>query len=102
MNGLLPKVPLTPPVAIYSPMRIPGQSPRGGGSKQMGYRWKNRTDVDESVVVLMNSLEDDGSIPGWLSKTINQSIKDSDAEYGKYFFEEVRQHAPAALKYFEE
>ncbi|MBT8508371.1 hypothetical protein AZH53_08140 [Methanomicrobiaceae archaeon CYW5] len=68
----------------------------------MGYRWNNRIDVDEAVVVLMNSLEKDGSIPGWLSKTINQSIKDSDADYGKYFFEEVRQHAPAALKYFEE
>jgi len=68
----------------------------------MGYRWTNRTDVDEAVVVVMNSLDEDGTIPGWLSKTINQSIKDSDADYGRYFFEQVRQNAPAALKYFAE
>jgi hypothetical protein len=68
----------------------------------MAYRWKTKIDVDEAVVVLLNSLDDEGGVPDWLRRTIQQSIYDSDAEFGRYFFEEVKKHAPAAMKYFED
>ena len=66
----------------------------------MGYRWKNKIDVDEAVVVLMNSLDSDGDISAWFIRTINQSMKDSDKQMGSYFLEEVKKHAPKALNYF--
>ncbi len=67
----------------------------------MGYRWKNNSDVDEAVVVIMNSLEKDENLPTWLVRTIRQSIGDSDPEYVKYFYKEVGQHAPKGMKFFE-
>ncbi|MBN1432121.1 MAG: hypothetical protein JW931_05070 [Methanomicrobiaceae archaeon] len=67
----------------------------------MGYRWKNKLEVDEAVVVVMNTLEKKGSLKEWLVRTLKQSIGDSDPELGKYFYEEIKMHAPAALKYFE-
>ena len=68
----------------------------------MGYRWKNKTDVDEAVVVVMNSLDESDILPNWLVRTIQQSIEDSDPEYVKYFYKEVGQHAPAGMKFFED
>ena len=67
----------------------------------MPYRWKTKVDVDEAVVVIMNVL---GQEPGpaeladchdqWLNSGFRQKI-------AEYFFEEVKKHIPAALKYFE-
>ncbi|KQC05205.1 MAG: hypothetical protein APR53_08395 [Methanoculleus sp. SDB] len=68
----------------------------------MAYRWKNKVDVDEAVVVLMNSLDEEGGLADWLKRTIQQSINDSEAEHVRYFFAEIKKHAPASLKYFED
>jgi hypothetical protein len=68
----------------------------------MGYRWRNKTDVDEAVVVIMNSLDEKELLPQWLMRTIQQSIDDSNPEYVKYFYEEVKKYAPASLKFFED
>ena len=68
----------------------------------MGYRWKTNTDVDETVVVIMNSLDEKDVLPTWLVRTVQQSIADSDPEYVKYFFREVGQHVPKGMKFFEE
>ncbi|MBP2132669.1 pyruvate kinase [Methanomicrobium sp. W14] len=66
----------------------------------MGYRWKNKIDVDEAVVVLMNSLDAEGKLPAWLVRTMKQSLADSEKEMGSYFMEEIKVHAPRALPYF--
>jgi hypothetical protein len=58
--------------------------------------------VDEAIVVFMNSMDSEGKIPAWLLKTIKQSMKDSKVEMGHYFLEEIKIHAPQALKYFME
>ncbi|WFN35610.1 hypothetical protein L1S32_05775 [Methanogenium sp. S4BF] len=68
----------------------------------MGYRWKNNTDVDEAVVVIMNSLDKKDILPTWLVRTVQQSIEDSDPVYVKYFYKEVGKHAPAGMKFFED
>lgn len=68
----------------------------------MGYRWKSKTDVDEAVVVIMNSMDESEVLPTWLVRTIQQSIEDSKPEYVKYFYEEVGQHAQAGMKFFED
>ncbi len=67
----------------------------------MPYRWYKKVDVDESVVVIMNVLDKNPDLPNWLIVTLNGSIADSDKKLVKYFFEEVKKYAPAALKYFE-
>ncbi|WOF16086.1 hypothetical protein F1737_04880 [Methanoplanus sp. FWC-SCC4] len=67
----------------------------------MGYRWHNKIDVDEAIVVLMNSVDKEGNVAPWLIKTINQSIADSGPELGKYFYEEVENHVPVVLRFFE-
>nr|WP_319540458.1 hypothetical protein [uncultured Methanospirillum sp.] len=67
----------------------------------MPYTWKTTVDVDETIVVLMNVLDKNTELPNWLVCTINGSISDSKPEIVKYFFEEVKQHIPAAMKYFE-
>jgi len=72
------------------------------GVLSMGYRWKNKIDVDEAVVTIMNTLDKDESMPNWLIKTINQSIKDSDPDMGTYFFMELKKHAPLGIRYFED
>lgn len=67
----------------------------------MGYRWKNKQEVDEAVVVVMNSLDSESELREWLVRTLKQSIADSDPSLGKYFYEKIERHAPKALKYFE-
>lgn len=67
----------------------------------MPYRWKTKIDVDETIVVMMNVLDKNPDLPNWLIVTITGSIADSDKKMVKYFFEEVKKHVPAALKYFE-
>lgn len=67
----------------------------------MPYKWKTKIDVDETIVVLMNVLDKNQELPNWLFKTINGSISDSNTEMVKYFFDEVKNHVPAALKNFE-
>jgi hypothetical protein len=67
----------------------------------MPYRWKTKTDADEAIVVIMNVLDKNPDLPNWLIATINGSIADSDKKIVGYFFEEVKKHAPGALKYFE-
>ena len=49
----------------------------------------------------MNVLGQNPDLPDWLIATINGSIADSDTKLAAYFFEEVKKHVPAALKYFE-
>lgn len=67
----------------------------------MPYKWKTKTDVDEAVVVIMNVLDKNPDLPNWLLMTLNGSIKDSDKNMVKYFFEEIKKNVPSALKYFE-
>ena len=67
----------------------------------MGYRWKNKQEVDEAVVVVMNSLDNEGGLREWLVRTLKQSIADSNPELGKYFYDGIKRHAPSAMKYFE-
>ena len=67
----------------------------------MPYRWKTKVDVDETIVVIMSVLDKKPDLANWLIVTITGSIADSDKMMVRYFFEEVKKHAPAALKYFE-
>ncbi len=67
----------------------------------MPYRWKDKTDVDEAVVVVMNTMDQNQEIKGWLSRTLQQAINDSDQELSRYFFAEVERYTPAALPYFQ-
>jgi hypothetical protein len=67
----------------------------------MPYRWKTKIDVDETVVVIMNVLDKNPDLPNWLIATINGSIADSDGKLSRYFFGEIKKHAPSVLKYFE-
>ncbi len=66
----------------------------------MAYKWKNKIEVDEAVVVVMNSLEKGPDLSPWLVRTMNAAIKDSDPALGTYFFEEINKHAPGAIRYF--
>ena len=67
----------------------------------MPYKWKTKIDVDEAVVVIMNVLDKNPDLPNWLLMTLNGSIKDSDKNMVKYFFEEIKKNVPSAMKYFE-
>ena len=67
----------------------------------MPYKWKKNVDVDETIVVIKNVLDKNTELPNWLVCTIIGSIKDSDQKMVKYFFEEIKNHVPTALKYFE-
>ena len=68
----------------------------------MPYRWKKNVDVDETVVVIKNVLDNDTELPNWLVNTIYGAIRDSDPTFGTYFYREVKKYAPEALNYFEE
>lgn len=68
----------------------------------MPYRWYNKIDADESIVVIMNSLDENEELPDWLRRTVQQAIYDSDNEIVRYFFDELKKYAPTTLKYFEE
>lgn len=67
----------------------------------MPYRWNKKVDVDEAIVVIMNVLDKNPDLPNWLIVTLNGSVAGSDTQLVKYFFDEVKKHAPGALKYFE-
>jgi hypothetical protein len=67
----------------------------------MPYRWRTRLDVDESIVVIMNSLDKSSELPNWLTVTIRAAITDSDPEMSRYFYSELKKYAPKAMKYFE-
>ncbi|WP_298665854.1 hypothetical protein [uncultured Methanofollis sp.] len=68
----------------------------------MPYRWKSRKDVDEAIVVIMNTMEGEGEFPEWLRRTIQAAIDDSEPEYVRYFYDEVKRFAPVSLKLFGE
>ena len=68
----------------------------------MPYRWKKNMDVDETIVVIKNVLDNDTELPNWLVNTIYGAIRDSDPRFAKYFYAEVKKYTPDALKYFEE
>jgi hypothetical protein len=68
---------------------------------EMPYRWRKQMDVDETVCVIQNSLNNDPELPHWLIETIKGAIADSDTQYTQYFFEEVKKYTPQAMKYFE-
>jgi hypothetical protein len=67
----------------------------------MPYRWNDKTDVDEAVVVVMNTMDQNQEIKGWLTRTIQQAVNDSPPELSQYFFQELERHRPQALKYFQ-
>lgn len=67
----------------------------------MPYRWKTRLDVDESIVVIMNSLDKSPDLPRWLVGTIQAAINDSIPELGIYFYSELKKYAPRAIPAFE-
>jgi hypothetical protein len=67
----------------------------------MPYRWKKNIDVDETIVVVKNCLDQDPELPNWLIRTIDGAIADSDPKFSKYFFKELKKYAPAAMKFFE-
>ncbi|MDD4254280.1 MAG: hypothetical protein PHP59_02770 [Methanofollis sp.] len=68
----------------------------------MPYRWISRKDVDEAIVVIMNTMEEEEVFPEWLRRTIQAAIDDSDPEYVRYFYDEVKRFAPVSLKLFGE
>lgn len=70
--------------------------------KRMPYRWKNKIDVDETIVVIKNVLDKQPDLPNWLVNTIYGSIRDSEPAMTRYFYTEVKKYAPTTLKYFEE
>jgi len=65
------------------------------------YCWNDGQDVDEAVVVVMNTLEADLELQKWLLYTLQQAIENSDPELAQYFFVELKRHRPEALGYFE-
>jgi hypothetical protein len=69
---------------------------------RMPYRWKTKIDVDETIVVIMNVLDQNPELPNWLVNTVYGAIRDSDPAMVKYFYAEVKKFKPGALKYFEE
>jgi len=66
----------------------------------MPYRWNTRRDVDEAVVVVMNTVDQGQDIQGWLMRALQQAIYDSNPELAEHFFKELGRHRPGALKYF--
>jgi hypothetical protein len=68
----------------------------------MPYRWVSRKDVDEAIVVIMNTMEGGEEFPEWLRRTIQAAIDDSDPEYVRYFYDEAKRFAPVSLKLFGE
>jgi hypothetical protein len=68
----------------------------------MPYRWKSRKDVDEAIVVIMNTMEGEEEFPEWLRRTIQAALDDSEPEYVRYFYDEVKRFAPVSLKLFGE
>ncbi len=68
----------------------------------MAYRWFKKVDVDEAIVVIMNSLDEQDELPQWLVRTIQASIEDSDPAMVKYFYEELGKYAPKAMISFED
>jgi hypothetical protein len=71
-------------------------------SSRMPYRWKTKIDVDETIVVIMNVLDQNPELPNWLVNTGYGAIRDSDPAMVKNFYAEVKNFKPGALKYFEE
>ncbi|HDR74176.1 MAG TPA: hypothetical protein ENN85_09770 [Methanoculleus sp.] len=67
----------------------------------MAYRWFKKVDVDEAIVVIMNSLDEQNELPQWLVRTIQAAIEDSDPAMVKYFYEELGEYAPKAMIVFE-
>jgi hypothetical protein len=67
----------------------------------MPYRWRKKMDVDETVCVVKSSLNTDPELPHWLVQTIKGAMADSDPQYTKYFFQELKKFTPEALKFFE-
>jgi len=47
-------------------------------------------DVDETVCVIQNSLNNDPDLPHWLVQTIKGAIANSEPQFAKYFFEELK------------
>ncbi|MCC7555410.1 MULTISPECIES: hypothetical protein [Methanoculleus] len=48
----------------------------------------------------MNTLDRGQEIHGWLMRTLQQAINDSDPQLAEHFFAELEQHRPEALRYF--
>ncbi|MDI6719796.1 MAG: hypothetical protein QMD46_09320 [Methanomicrobiales archaeon] len=68
----------------------------------MPYTWKNRYDVDETVLVIQNTLERGQGVPAWLKKTVRSALSRADPELTQYFFGELDRFAPGAEAEFRE
>jgi len=66
----------------------------------MPYRWNDRQDADEAIVVVMNTLDAGQEVRGWLMRTLQEAINNSDPQLSQYFFAELERHRPEALGYF--
>jgi len=53
----------------------------------MPYRWNDRKDVDEAIVVVMNTVDQGQEIRGWLMRTMQQAIYDSDPPTCRVFLQ---------------
>ena len=51
---------------------------------------------------LRTYFDKQSELPNWLVNTIYGSIRDSDPAMTRFFYSEVKKHAPSSLKYFEE
>ncbi len=82
-------------------IHAPGTTGYFAEAFSMPHGWKTKIDVDQTVVVVKDFLDKGPELPDWLLGSINRTIWESDPALGKYFFEEIKKYAPAAMKYFE-
>jgi hypothetical protein len=66
----------------------------------MPYRWRRKYDVDETIVVIRNSMERGDQFPEWLSRTVQAALSLSEPQMIEYFYTQLGRFAPEAVKYF--
>ncbi len=68
----------------------------------MPYTWKSRYDVDETVLVIQNTLERGQGVPEWLKKTVRSALSQADPALTEYFYGELRRFVPGGEDPFRE
>jgi hypothetical protein len=66
----------------------------------MPYRWRREYDVDETIVVIRNSMERGDQFPEWLSRTVQAALSLSEPPLIEYFYTQLARFAPEAVKHF--
>ena len=66
----------------------------------MPYAWKNRYEVDETVLVIQNTLERGQGAPEWLKKTVQSALAQADQELTGYFYRELQRFVPEGEEFF--